>query len=50
LGREVGNFTVEVYTGLNRQEINLQRLPPGTYIVKMKINEWVDHKRIIKTY
>ena len=48
LGRLIQNSTVKTNQGFNRKELNLKQLPAGTYMMEIRMNDWNDHKMVIK--
>jgi len=49
LGKLIQNTTVQTNQGFNREEVALKQLPVGTYMVQIRMDDWTDHKLIIKT-
>jgi PKD repeat protein len=49
LGKLIQNTSVQTNQGFNREDVDLKQLPVGTYMVQIRMDDWTDHKLIIKT-
>ncbi len=49
LGKIVKTSQIKVDQGQNQEPIDLDDLPSGTYIINIRMDDWTDHKMVIKS-